>query len=132
MSDTGRFGDVTVDRGPGYVAVAEIRRPPNNFFDRALIDDIAEAATRQHTPKVAYVSSPVDHVVSSGKEVTAGEIDLLARALSMGLLHHAMMGTAAVATSTPASAASSAVSRGVMSSSGTSSDRSVTRTIRPP
>ena len=67
-----------------------------------LIDDIAEAATRQHTPKVAYVSSPVDHVVSSGKEVTAGEIDLLARALSMGLLHHAMMGTAAVALATAA------------------------------
>lgn len=67
-----------------------------------LIDDIAEAATRQHTPKVAFVAPPVDHVVSSGRTLRAAEVDLLARALSMGLLHHAMMGTAAVALGTAA------------------------------
>lgn len=56
-----------------------------------------EAARRQHTPKIAFVSPPRDYLSSSGKPVKAGEVDLLVRALSMGKLHHAMMGTAAVA-----------------------------------
>ena len=67
-----------------------------------LINDISEAASRQHTPKVAFVAPPRDYVASSGKPVVAGEIDLLVRALSMGKLHHAMMGTAAVAIGTAA------------------------------
>ncbi|ADX46387.1 AcnD-accessory protein PrpF [Paracidovorax avenae ATCC 19860] len=62
-----------------------------------LIKDVNEAATRQHTPKIAFVAPPADYVASSGKPVRAGEVDLLVRALSMGRLHHAMMGTAAVA-----------------------------------
>jgi 2-methylaconitate isomerase len=62
-----------------------------------LIDDVSEAANRQHTPKVAFVAPPASYTASSGKAVEAGEIDLLVRALSMGKLHHAMMGTAAVA-----------------------------------
>ena len=67
-----------------------------------LIKDAADAAKRQHTPKVAFVAPPADHVSSSGKRIAAGEIDLLVRALSMGKLHHAMMGTAAVAIGTAA------------------------------
>ncbi|MBU3724197.1 MAG: 2-methylaconitate cis-trans isomerase PrpF [Burkholderiaceae bacterium] len=67
-----------------------------------LIKDIAEATTRQHTPKVAFVAPPQDYVASSGKMVRAGEIDVLVRALSMGKLHHAMMGTASVAIGTAA------------------------------
>jgi len=67
-----------------------------------LIKHISEAASRQHTPKVAFVSSPKDYVSSAGKPVSAAEIDLLVRALSMGKLHHAMMGTAAVAIGTAA------------------------------
>ncbi len=62
-----------------------------------LIKTPEEAARRQHTPKIAFVASPVDHRTSSGKEVLAGEINVLVRALSMGKLHHAMMGTASVA-----------------------------------
>ncbi len=62
-----------------------------------LIKDVAEAASRQHTPKVAFVAPPASYTSSSGKEVKAESIDLLVRALSMGKLHHAMMGTAAVA-----------------------------------
>jgi len=62
-----------------------------------LINDVSEAASRQHTPKVAFVSPPADYISSSGKNVQAADIDLLVRALSMGKLHHAMMGTAAVA-----------------------------------
>lgn len=65
-----------------------------------LIKDISEAAGRQHTPKVAFVSPAQDYVSSSGKSIAAGEIDLHVRALSMGKLHHAMMGTAAVAIGT--------------------------------
>ncbi|AHB74229.1 2-methylaconitate cis-trans isomerase PrpF [Pandoraea pnomenusa] len=61
-----------------------------------LIKDVSEAATRQHTPKVAFVAKPASYTASSGKAVDAGDIDLLVRALSMGKLHHAMMGTAAV------------------------------------
>jgi len=67
-----------------------------------LIKHIDEAAKRQHTPKVAFVAPPTDYVSSSGKAVAAGDIDLLVRALSMGKLHHAMMGTAAVAIGTAA------------------------------
>jgi len=67
-----------------------------------LIKTPEEALKRQHTPKIAFVAPPVDHVSSSGKTVKAGEIDLLVRALSMGKLHHAMMGTAAVAIGTAA------------------------------
>ncbi|APE29969.1 putative methylaconitate Delta-isomerase PrpF [Halomonas aestuarii] len=62
-----------------------------------LINDLSEAANRQHTPKVAFVAPPASYTASSGKAVEAGEIDLLVRAVSMGKLHHAMMGTAAVA-----------------------------------
>ncbi|MCL4114707.1 UNVERIFIED_CONTAM: hypothetical protein GTU68_053586 [Idotea baltica] len=67
-----------------------------------LINSIEEAAGRQHTPKVAFVGKPQDYVSSSGKEIKADDIDLNVRALSMGLLHHAMMGTAAVAIGTAA------------------------------
>ena len=67
-----------------------------------LIKEIGEAAKRQHTPKVAFVAKPTDYVSSSGKAVTAADVDLLVRALSMGKLHHAMMGTAAVAIGTAA------------------------------
>jgi len=62
-----------------------------------LIKEVAEAAARQHTPKVAFVAPPADYLASSGKQVKADDIDLVVRALSMGKLHHAMMGTAAVA-----------------------------------
>ena len=62
-----------------------------------LIKTAEEAATRQHTPKIAFVAPAKDYLTASGKEVKDGEIDLLVRALSMGKLHHAMMGTCAVA-----------------------------------
>ena len=67
-----------------------------------LIKTAEEAATRQHTPKIAFVAKPRDYVASSGKSITASEVDLLVRALSMGKLHHAMMGTCAVAIGTAA------------------------------
>jgi len=67
-----------------------------------LIRDIAEAGLRQHTPKVAFVAPPAAYTASSGKPVNAADVDLLVRALSMGKLHHAMMGTAAVAIGTAA------------------------------
>lgn len=62
-----------------------------------LIENIEEAEARQHTPKIAFVAKPKAYTASSGKEIGEGEVDLLVRALSMGKLHHAMMGTAAVA-----------------------------------
>jgi 2-methylaconitate cis-trans-isomerase PrpF len=65
-----------------------------------LIKEVAEAAGRQHTPKVAFVAPPATYTASSGKQVAGSEIDLMVRALSMGKLHHAMMGTAAVAIAT--------------------------------
>ncbi|HEY1141675.1 MAG TPA: 2-methylaconitate cis-trans isomerase PrpF, partial [Lysobacter sp.] len=68
-----------------------------------LIGSIEQAATRQHTPKVAFVAPAQDYTASSGKHIAATDIDLHVRALSMGKLHHAMMGTAAVAIGTAAS-----------------------------
>lgn len=67
-----------------------------------LIKDVSEAANRQHTPKVAFVAPAKDYTSSSGKAVASSDIDLCVRALSMGKLHHAMMGTAAVAIGTAA------------------------------
>ena len=67
-----------------------------------LINTPEEAATRQHTPKIAFVAPPTTYTASSGKIIEAGDVDLLVRALSMGKLHHAMMGTAAVAIGTAA------------------------------
>jgi len=67
-----------------------------------LIEHIDEIAKRQHTPKVAFVAKPAAYVASSGKSIGAGDIDVLVRAMSMGKLHHAMMGTAAVSIATAA------------------------------
>ena len=67
-----------------------------------LIKNPEEALTRQHTPKIAFVAPPTNYTASSGKTIEAGDIDLLVRALSMGKLHHAMMGTCAVAIGTAA------------------------------
>src|SRR5690606_40913786 len=67
-----------------------------------LIKTPEEAATRQHTRKIAFVAPPTTYTASSGKVIETGEVDLLVRALSMGKLHHAMMGTAAVAIGTAA------------------------------
>lgn len=67
-----------------------------------LISHLDEAAKRQHTPKVAFVAKPADYIASSGKAISTSDVDVLVRALSMGKLHHAMMGTAAVAIGTAA------------------------------
>lgn len=67
-----------------------------------LIQDLSEAAARQHTPKVAFCAPPTAYASSSGKQIAEQDIDLVVRALSMGKLHHAMMGTAAVAIGTAA------------------------------
>lgn len=74
-----------------------------------LIDDVSEAAKRQHTPKIAFVARPQSYNASSGKNIQAEDVDLLVRALSMGKLHHAMMGTAAVAIGTAAAVPGSLV-----------------------
>lgn len=67
-----------------------------------LINNLSEAASRQHTPKIAFVAPPTPYTSSSGKAIGIDDIDVLVRALSMGKLHHAMMGTAAVAIATAA------------------------------
>ncbi len=67
-----------------------------------LISHLDEAAKRQHTPKVAFVAKPADYIASSGKAISASDVNVLVRAMSMGKLHHAMMGTAAVAIGTAA------------------------------
>ena len=67
-----------------------------------LISKLEEAVSRQHTPKIAFVAKPQAYAASSGKQVTLDDIDVNVRALSMGKLHHAMMGTAAVAIGTAA------------------------------
>jgi|TARA_B110000211_G_scaffold107005_1_gene124202 probable AcnD-accessory protein PrpF len=67
-----------------------------------LFKHIDDAKTRQHTPKIAFVAPAKSYTSSSGSTVSAGKVDLLVRAMSMGQLHHAMMGTAAVAIGTAA------------------------------
>ncbi|OJT00595.1 2-methylaconitate cis-trans isomerase PrpF [Marinobacter nauticus] len=88
-----------INSNPKALAMFETIRA-HGAVEMGLIKDVAEAASRQHTPKVAFVAKPVDYVSSSGKQINAADIDVLVRALSMGKLHHAMMGTAAVAIAT--------------------------------
>jgi len=88
-----------INSDPKALAMFETIRA-HGAVKMGLIKDVAEAANRQHTPKVAFVAKPVDYVSSSGKQINAADINVLVRALSMGKLHHAMMGTAAVAIAT--------------------------------
>jgi hypothetical protein len=92
-------GDINGD--PKALAMFETIRA-YGALRMGLIQHLDEAAKRQHTPKVAFVAPPADYIASSGKPVSAQSVDLLVRALSMGKLHHAMMGTAAVAIGTAA------------------------------
>ncbi|AZD91358.1 MULTISPECIES: 2-methylaconitate cis-trans isomerase PrpF [Pseudomonas] len=98
-SGTELQGDINGD--PKALAMFETIRA-HGALRMGLIQHLDEAAKRQHTPKVAFVALPADYQASSGKAVKAADIDLLVRALSMGKLHHAMMGTAAVAIGTAA------------------------------
>ncbi len=98
---TGTELQEAINSDPKALAMFEAIRS-HGALRMGLIKNIEEAATRQHTPKVAFVAKPSDYTSSSGKHVKAGEVDLLVRALSMGKLHHAMMGTAAVAIGTAA------------------------------
>lgn len=90
-----------INGNPDELAMFEAIRA-HGAVRMGLIASVADAPKRQHTPKVAFVAPPADYTASSGKRIAAGEIDLLVRALSMGKLHHAMMGTAAVAIGTAA------------------------------
>ncbi|MCL6711902.1 2-methylaconitate cis-trans isomerase PrpF [Pseudoxanthomonas sp. z9] len=90
-----------INSDPKALAMFETLRA-HGAVRMGLIADVSEAARRQHTPKVAFVAPAKDYVTSSGKQVGAGDIDLVVRAMSMGKLHHAMMGTAAVAIGTAA------------------------------
>ncbi|MGC5700658.1 2-methylaconitate cis-trans isomerase PrpF [Pseudomonas sp. NFXW11] len=92
-------GDINGD--PKALAMFESIRA-HGALRMGLIQHLDQAAQRQHTPKVAFVAAPADYQASSGKAIKAGDVDLLVRALSMGKLHHAMMGTAAVAIGTAA------------------------------
>ncbi|KFC63178.1 2-methylaconitate cis-trans isomerase PrpF [Massilia sp. LC238] len=98
---TGTELQEAINGDPRALAMFETIRA-HGAMRMGLIDSIEEAAKRQHTPKVAFVAKPANYVSSSGKQVNAGDVDLLVRALSMGKLHHAMMGTAAVAIGTAA------------------------------
>ena len=90
-----------INSDPKALALFETIRA-HGALRMGLIKHVDEAAKRQHTPKVAIVAKPAAYVSSSGKQINASDIDLLVRAMSMGKLHHAMMGTAAVAIGTAA------------------------------
>jgi probable AcnD-accessory protein PrpF len=89
--------DINAD--PALLAKLETIRA-HGALRMGLIKSIEEAGARQHTPKLAWVAPPRDYVASSGKRIGVGDVDLLVRAMSMGKLHHAMMGTASVAIAT--------------------------------
>ena len=76
-----------------------------------LVKSLAGAAERQATPKLAYVAKPAGYTASDGRTVEASSIDLLARIFSMGVLHHAMTGTGAVAIAAAAAIPGTVVSR---------------------
>lgn len=88
-----------INSDPNKLAMFETIRA-HGAVKMGLIEDTEQAASRQHTPKVAFVAESLGYTASSGKSIAAGDVDVLVRALSMGKLHHAMMGTAAVAIAT--------------------------------
>jgi len=90
-----------VNHDPSVMAMFENIRA-QGAIRMGLIENIEQAESRQHTPKIAFIGDPADYTASSGKAISASDVDLLVRALSMGKLHHAMMGTAAVAIATAA------------------------------
>lgn len=98
---TGTELQADINTNPQELARLEAIRA-HGALHMGLIQNLAQASTRQHTPKIAFVAPPAGYTTSSGKQVKAADIDLLVRALSMGQLHHAMMGTAAVAIGTAA------------------------------
>ena len=98
---TGSELQSAINENPARLAMFEAIRA-HGAVRMGLIASIDDAAKRQHTPKVAFVAPPADYLSSAGKQVNANDIDLCVRALSMGKLHHAMMGTAAVAIATAA------------------------------
>jgi probable AcnD-accessory protein PrpF len=98
---TGTELQEAINGDPQALAMFETIRA-HGAMRMGLIKHLDGAATRQHTPKVAFVAGPRDYIASSGKPVVAADIDLLARVMSMGKLHHAMVGTAAVAIGTAA------------------------------
>ena len=96
-------GELQGDINEHPVALARLESiRTQGALQMGLIQQASEAATRQHTPKLAFVAPPASYIASSGTRVQAEDVDLLVRALSMGKLHHAMMGTAAVAIGTAA------------------------------
>jgi len=99
---TGTELQPAINDNPKTLAMFETIRA-HGAVRMGLIERIEQAAARQHTPKVAFVAPAQDYTASSGKHIAAADIDLHVRALSMGKLHHAMMGTAAVAIGTAAS-----------------------------
>ncbi len=98
---TGTESQDTINGDPEALALLEMIRACG-ALRMGLIDSVEQAARRQHTPKLALVAPAAAYVASGGKPVGAADIDLLVRAVSMGKLHHAMMGTAAVAIGTAA------------------------------
>jgi probable AcnD-accessory protein PrpF len=93
---TGTELQEVINSDPRALAKFEIIRA-QGALQMGLVENISQAGSRQHTPKVAFVAPPQAYVSSSGKSVTVEDVDVLVRAMSMGKLHHAMMGTAAVA-----------------------------------
>ncbi len=99
---TGCESQDDINNHPQRLALFEAIRA-HGAIRMGLIESLEQAQARQHTPKIAFVARPAAYTASSGKTVQAGDVDLLVRALSMGKLHHAMMGTAAVAIGAAAS-----------------------------
>ena len=98
---TGTELQKNINSDPAALARFEAIRA-HGALKMGLISTLEEAASRQHTPKVAFVAGPKSYIASSGKQINASDVDLLVRAMSMGKLHHAMMGTASVAIATAA------------------------------
>ena len=107
---TGTEGQDAINGDPKALAMFETIRA-HGAVRMGLIKDVADAARRQHTPKLAFIAPPADYTTSGGKRIAAADIGLHVRALSMGKLHHAMMGTAAVAIATAAAIPGTLVNR---------------------
>jgi probable AcnD-accessory protein PrpF len=88
-------GDVNGDKA--LLAWAEAVRAQGAVAIGVVATPEEATTSRPHTPKLAFVAKPARYTASDGRTVEAGSIDLLARIFSMGVLHHAMTGTGAVA-----------------------------------
>lgn len=104
-SDLGVAGDepqAELNARPDLLARCEAIRVAGALA-MGLARDAEAARLRPHTPKLALLAPPLACTSSGGRRFTTDQLDLACRVVSIGVFHHAIPGTAAIAIAAGAS-----------------------------